>query len=80
MSYGHFISYNIIGGIVWPAIMLFGGYFFGQIEFVQKNFSLVAIAIIVVSFIPVIVEWIKGMRESRKEKKGLKAEATEKVQ
>jgi len=80
MSYGHFISYNIIGGIVWPAIMLFGGYFFGRIEFVQKNFSLVAIGIIIVSFIPVFVEWIKGVRESRKEKKELKAEVPEKVQ
>lgn len=68
MSYGHFISYNIVGGIVWPAIMLFGGYFFGQIEFVQKNFSLVAVGIIIVSFIPIFVEWIKASRESKKQK------------
>ena len=80
MSYGHFISYNIIGGIVWPAIMLFGGYFFGQIEFVQKNFSLVAIGIIVVSLIPIFVEWIKGVRESRKQKREAVKEVTEKVE
>jgi membrane-associated protein len=80
MSYGHFISYNIVGGIVWPAIMLFGGYFFGQIEFVQKNFSLVAVGIIIVSFIPIFVEWIKASRESKKEKLAAAKEINETVE
>lgn len=65
MRYGYFISYNVIGGIVWPAIMLFAGYFFGQNKFVQENFSLVVIAIIVVSFIPVFIEWINGRRQKK---------------
>jgi len=80
MSYGHFISYNIVGGIVWPAIMLFGGYFFGQIEFVQKNFSLVAVGIILVSLIPIFVEWIKASREARKQKAEAAKEVTETVE
>jgi membrane-associated protein len=65
MRYGYFISYNIVGGIIWPAIMLFAGYFFGQNKFVQENFSLVVIAIIVVSFIPVVIEWINGLRAKK---------------
>jgi membrane-associated protein len=66
MSYKHFISYNIIGGIIWPAIFLFGGYFFGTIPFVQDHFSLVVIAIVVISFIPAVVEFIKAKKDSSK--------------
>lgn len=64
MSYGHFISYNIIGGLVWTALFSFGGYFFGNIPFVRDNFSLVVIAIIVISFIPAVWEVIKAKRRS----------------
>ena len=66
MSYGHFISYNIIGGIVWPAVCLFSGYFFAEIPFVQKNFSLVAVAIILISVIPILIEWLKSRKKSSK--------------
>jgi membrane-associated protein len=65
MSYKHFISYNIIGGIVWPAIFLFGGYFFGNIPFIKEHFSLVVIAIVVISFIPAFVEFFKARKESK---------------
>jgi membrane-associated protein len=75
MTYKHFISYNIIGGIVWPAIFLFGGYFFGNIAFIQNNFSLVLIAIIVISFIPAVVEFLKARNESAREKKQKSVEA-----
>jgi membrane-associated protein len=56
MRYGYFISYNIVGGIVWTAVTIFGGYFFGNVPFVRDNFSLVVIAIIIISFIPVFFE------------------------
>ena len=68
MTYGHFISYNIIGGIIWPAVFLFTGYFFGSVPFVQEHFSLIAIAIIVISFIPVFIEFFKARRESKASK------------
>ncbi len=60
MTYGHFISYNIIGGIIWPAVFLFGGYFFGNISFIKEHFSLVVIAIVLISLIPAVVEVIKA--------------------
>lgn len=75
MSYKHFISYNIIGGIVWPAIFLFGGYFFGNIPFIKENFSLVVIAIVVISFIPAFVEFFKARKESKQAKLEEKADA-----
>lgn len=65
MSYGFFIRWNIIGGITWVATFTLLGYFFGNIPFVQKNFELVIIAIVVISFIPAVVEWIKARRAIR---------------
>ena len=59
MSYGHFISYNIIGGVLWVAIFVFFGYFFGNLPFVQEHFSLVVIAIILISVMPGVYEFLK---------------------
>ena len=58
MNYAKFILYNIVGGIAWVAMFVFGGYWFGNIEFVKKNFSLVVIAIIIISVMPMVVEFI----------------------
>lgn len=68
MSYGKFISYNILGGITWTALFIFGGYFFGNLKFVQDNFSFVIIAIIVISLVPVAYEAIQARREARASK------------
>jgi membrane-associated protein len=67
MSYWKFISYNVVGGIGWVAVFLFGGYFFGNIPFVKKNFSLVIIIIIIISTIPAAVEIVRHRRESRRQ-------------
>lgn len=63
MDYPRFLSFNIIGGIAWITLFLFAGYFFGNIPFIQKNFEYVVIAIILLSVVPVIIEWMKGRRE-----------------
>jgi membrane-associated protein len=67
MTYGRFISYNVIGGLVWVAIFTFLGYFFGNIPFVQKNFELVIFAIIFISLLPPVIEYFKARKESRSE-------------
>ena len=67
MTYGHFISFNVIGGIAWVSLFLFGGYFFGGLEFVQNNFSFVVIAIILISVMPAVVEVIKSRIEKSRE-------------
>ena len=63
MDYPRFLSFNIIGGVIWITLFLFAGYFFGNIPVIQKNFEYVVIGIILVSVIPVITEWMKGRRE-----------------
>jgi len=68
MTYWKFISYNVFGGVGWVAIFVFGGYFFGNIPLVRKNFSLVIIAIIIISTIPAAVEFFRHRREARQAK------------
>lgn len=65
MSYGHFISYNVFGGITWVSLCVIAGYLFGNIPFVRSNFSLVVLAIIVISMLPMLVEWMKARRERK---------------
>lgn len=65
MSYGYFIRYNLIGGIAWVSIFLALGYFFGTIPIIQKNFELVIIAIVLISVVPMFVEWLKARREHK---------------
>ena len=60
MSYGHFLSYNVAGGLVWTALFTFGGYFFGNLPFVRNNFSLIIIAIVVISALPAVYEVIRA--------------------
>jgi len=66
MSYGKFLSYNVVGGVGWVALFTFGGYFFGNIPFVRRNFSLVIIAIIVISLVPAFVEILKHRKREKK--------------
>ncbi len=65
MSYPAFISYNIFGGIAWVALFTFAGYFFGNIPFIRQHFSLVVMAIVLISIVPMIVEAIKARREGK---------------
>jgi membrane-associated protein len=66
MSYGHFITWNLIGGVTWVATFTALGYFFGNIPFVQANFELVIIAIVLISFIPAVLEGLKARKELKK--------------
>ena len=59
MKYLNFLIYNIIGGILWTALFVFGGFYFGNLPIVKKNFSLVIIVIIILSLIPIIWEYWK---------------------
>ena len=68
MTYGYFATYNVVGGITWVTTFTLLGYFFGNIPFVQKNFEFVIIAIILISVVPMFVEWWKARRESKMEK------------
>ena len=60
MSYAKFIRFNIIGGIAWVVGLTLMGYFFGNLEFVQKNFETVIFGIIGLSILPMIIEIIRA--------------------
>jgi membrane-associated protein len=64
MTYPKFIAYNVIGGMAWVALFVFGGYFFGKLPVIQNNFTFVILAIIFISVIPAIVEIIRGRKRS----------------
>jgi len=64
MHYGHFITYNVLGGFLWVIFMLGGGYFFGQLPIIKENFSFVVIAIVAISVIPAIVAFIKEKKST----------------
>ncbi|MCS6823252.1 MAG: DedA family protein [Cytophagaceae bacterium] len=65
MNYKKFISFNIIGGIVWVCGITMLGYAFAHIEFVEKNFETVIFAIIFISLLPAIIEYIKHARTKK---------------
>jgi membrane-associated protein len=59
MKYGKFMTYNLIGAIMWVFIFIPLGYFFGNLQFVQQNFKLVMIAIIIISVVPAAIELVR---------------------
>lgn len=64
MTYGRFLTYNVVGGFVWTAGFLSLGYFFGNIPFIREHFSLVVVAIILISVAPMGVEVITSRRRA----------------
>jgi membrane-associated protein len=62
MRYGYFITYNVVGGLVWTALFIFGGYFFGNLPLVKDNFSFIIIAIILISVLPAVIEALRSRR------------------
>lgn len=59
MTYWKFISYNVIGGVAWIVLCTLAGYFFGNLPIVKENFSLVILAIIIISILPGIIEYLR---------------------
>jgi membrane-associated protein len=66
MRYGSFLAYNVAGGILWVTVCLFAGYFFGNLPFVKENFSVVILAIIVISILPAVFEYFKHRAEAKR--------------
>jgi len=62
MNYSRFIFYNVFGGVLWCAIFIFLGYYFGNLPFVKRNFELVIIVIILISLLPPVVEYFQSRR------------------
>lgn len=66
MSYLRFALYNILGAVFWVPMFIYAGYFLGNIHFIKQHFSLMIIALIVVSLIPAVLEYLRH-RQAKKE-------------
>src|SRR3989344_8486950 len=63
MKYSDFFMYNVVGGIVWTALFVFGGYFIGNIPWVNSHFTYVIVIIIALSFVPLLWEYCKHKKK-----------------
>lgn len=64
MNYPKFLIYNVTGGVAWVAMFVYGGFYFGNLPIVKRNFSLVIFAIIFISILPGVFEYFRARRES----------------
>jgi membrane-associated protein len=67
MTYRRFAAYNVAGAVLWVGGIVAAGVAFGHLPFVQRNFHYVTVAIIVVSVLPIGVEWLRSRGEARRE-------------
>lgn len=66
MTYRHFLMYNVVGGVVWVALLVGGGFYFGNLPVVRENFTLVILVIIVISVLPAGIEALRHSRAARR--------------
>ena len=66
MTYSKFILFNIVGGVLWCALFVYGGYFFGNLPIVKNNFSIVIVVIIFISILPGIIEFARHKLSKQK--------------
>ncbi|MEK6918980.1 MAG: DedA family protein [Nanoarchaeota archaeon] len=72
MEYKKFLSYNVIGAVLWVGLLVFSGYFFGNITLVKENLHIIIYLIIFVSLIPPIIEWLRHKIRKKKQPKSHK--------
>ncbi|MBI5016272.1 MAG: DedA family protein [Deltaproteobacteria bacterium] len=64
MHYGHFFAYNVVGGVAWVILFVGAGYSFSQVPVVRERFTLVILAIVAISVLPMVVEYARHRREA----------------
>ncbi|RJQ35768.1 DedA family protein [Candidatus Microgenomates bacterium] len=69
MNYNTFIFYNVIGSFIWVTSLMFAGYFFGGLSFIKENFEYAVIGIIILSLLPMILEYARHKRGPKTKKK-----------
>ena len=62
MNYPLFLTYNVLGGVLWVGLFIIGGYLFGNVQWVKDHFGIVLIGIIITSIIPAVIEFIRHRR------------------
>lgn len=70
MKYRQFFLYNVVGALTWVLSITVAGHIFGNLPIIKKNFHIVVVAIIVISVIPIAIEWWKARKEMKAERNG----------
>jgi membrane-associated protein len=70
MTYARFMMFNVTGGVLWIALLVPAGYFFGTLPWVKENFSSVILAIIIISILPGVFEFLRERQRMKAERKG----------
>ena len=65
MRYSKFATYNVTGALAWVLSFMYGGYFFGNMPLIKRNFHIVIVMIIVLSILPMVVQYFRELRQSR---------------
>ena len=65
MNYSRFLMFNVVGAFLWTSIFIFGGYYFGNIPFIKRNFEIAILAIILISIIPILYETVNSKRKKK---------------
>lgn len=68
MNYTRFTIYNIVGCVAWLTAFILGGYYFGNVPIVKQNLTIVILMIVVISFVPSVIEFLRQRRNMRKSK------------
>ena len=68
MTYRKFVAFNVLGAVLWVGLFVGGGFVFGGLPVVQKNMKLVIVAIILISFLPIVFELLKAKLEKKPER------------
>ena len=55
MPYGRFLAYNLVGGVVWVGLFIWGGYLFGNLPLIRDHFGIVTLSIVLVSLLPMVL-------------------------
>jgi membrane-associated protein len=64
MRYTTFAAYNVVGAVLWILVCTLAGFFFGNLEVVKKNFTLVILGIVFVSILPALIEYLRAKRQT----------------
>jgi len=70
MTYRRFVAYNVFGGVVWTGLFIFAGFYFGSLPAVKENFTLVILAIVFISIMPILIEYLRHRRQRASGQKG----------
>jgi membrane-associated protein len=65
MTYRRFLSYNVIGAAIWVGVLVYAGYLFGNIPWVKNNLTMIVLSIVVISLLPIAVQWLRERRGDR---------------